>query len=119
VAKACNGWILDTDKHQLFTPAALAEHLPSAGGVDVRKTIVVHEVSGGAELTFLDTAGMNRFGFHELYVAFVLRTRVNSVTNLLNATAQTLIERGVKPGAMRALTTGSRHTLCSRDVSSR
>ena len=94
VAKACNGWILDTDKHQLFTPAALAEHLPSAGGVDVRKTIVVHEVSGGAELTFLDTAGMNRFGFPELYVAFVPRTRVNSVTNLLNATAQTLIERG-------------------------
>ena len=75
VAKACNGWILDTAKHQLFTPAALTEHLPSAGGVDVRKTIVVHEVSA-ARSSIFGHGGHNRFGFPELYVAFVPRTRV-------------------------------------------
>jgi uncharacterized protein YegJ (DUF2314 family) len=34
VATACHGWILDLQKHQLFTPMTLAEYLPAAGRVD-------------------------------------------------------------------------------------
>jgi uncharacterized protein YegJ (DUF2314 family) len=93
-AKACRGWIVDGHAHHLYTTDTLASHLPGSGPLDVRKLIVVHQVAGEHALTFLDTAGMSELGFPELFVADVPPSHAGDITSVVNATAQTLIERG-------------------------
>ncbi len=94
VARACHGWIVDLHQHHLYTADTIADHVESATPRDVRKLIVVHQVAGGGDLTFLDTAGMERFGLPELFLADVPTAHVPGTTTLMNATAQTLLERG-------------------------
>lgn len=92
VADACHGWVIDPTYGALPAEQFRA-HIPSARP-DVRKLIVVHGVMDDNGLPHLDTMGLNRLGLPELYVAKVARTQVDSVTQLVNAAAQTLLERG-------------------------
>lgn len=93
-ARAAGGWIVDPHQHQLYTADSIIEHLPGAAPLDVRKLVMIHQVAGDGELAFFDTAGMAELGLPELLVADVPRGEINSATNLLNATAQTLLDRG-------------------------
>lgn len=94
VAKQVGGWIVDLHQHQVYTADSIVEHLPGAGPLDVRKLIMVHQVGGEGDLAFLDTAGMVELGFPELVIVDVPHAQINSTTNLLNAAAQTLLDRG-------------------------
>src|SRR5205085_6090114 len=94
VAHAAHGWIFDLDTHLLHTPDSVMAHVPGDASTDVRKTVMLHGVTGDHDLAFVDTTGMMRIGLPELRVADVPQARINSVSRLLNATAQTLIERG-------------------------
>ena len=93
-ARSVGGWIVDLHQHQLYTADTIIEHLPGEGPLDVRKLIMVHQVGGEGELAFLDTAGMNELGFPEILVVDVPHAQINSTTNLVNAAAQTLLDRG-------------------------
>lgn len=94
VAEASKGWIMDLDTHLLHTPASVMAHVPGDKSVDVRDAVMLHGVSGDHDLAFVDTVGMLRLGLPELYVADVPQSRVGAVSRVLNATAQTLVERG-------------------------
>jgi uncharacterized protein YegJ (DUF2314 family) len=93
LADAAHGWVLDPETFQIFTAAAFHEHVPT-DHPDVRKLIVVHSIVGGNQQPFLDTAGMHRYGFPELYVAEAASGDINQMTHMINAAAQTLIDGG-------------------------
>ena len=94
VAEASKGWIMDLDTHLLHTPASLMKHVPGEKAIDVRDAVMLHGVTGDHDLAFVDTVGMLRLGLPELYVADIPQSRVSSVSRVLNATAQMLVERG-------------------------
>ncbi|MBA3461523.1 MAG: DUF2314 domain-containing protein [Deltaproteobacteria bacterium] len=94
VAEASKGWIMDLDTHLLHTPASLMAHVPGEKTLDVRDSVMLHGVSGDNNLAFVDTVGMSRLGLPELYVGDIPQSRVSAVSRVLNATAQTLVERG-------------------------
>src|SRR6185436_11586166 len=62
--------------------------------LDARKLIVVHSIMGGGEQPFLDTAGLRRYGFQELYVAEAATGHVGQITHLINGVAQALLDGG-------------------------
>lgn len=90
VALASKGWVIDPDTYAIHTGAAFAEHVPT-NAPDVRRLIAVHAISGDNETPFLDTAGMRRYGFPELYVAEASPAQVTPVMHLINGAAQVLL----------------------------
>ncbi len=92
VAEACHGWVIDVDVHRVITRATIAEHVPGTS-FDARRMIAIHQVSGDNDLGFLDTAGLARLGLPELLVRNVPSGYAIAVNRMLNATAQTLVER--------------------------
>ena len=93
VADAAHGWVLDPETLQIHPAAAFHDHVPG-DHLDVRKLIMVHSIVGGNEQPFLDTAGLHRYGFPELYVAEAATGHINQVTHLMNGAAQTLLDGG-------------------------
>ena len=93
VATAGRGWVVDPVTGQVHTAAEFREHIPTAHP-DVRKLIVVHTIMGNNEQPFLDTAGMRRYGFPELYFAEAGTSHVDQIAHLINGVAQTLLDGG-------------------------
>jgi len=93
VADAAHGWVLDPETLQIHQAAAFHDHVP-ADHLDVRKLIMVHSIVGGNEQPFLDTVGLHRYGFPELFFAETATGHINQVTHLMNGAAQTLLDGG-------------------------
>ncbi len=93
LAVAAHGWVLDPDALFAYPADEFVEHIPG-DHLDVRKLIAVHAVGGTGEVPFLDTAGLRRYGYPELYIAQVGEAQVDGATTLLNAVAQTLVAGG-------------------------
>lgn len=93
VADAAHGWVLDPETFQLFTASAFHPHVPGEHP-DIRQLIVVHSVMGAHEQPFLDTAGLRRYGFPELYFPEAPVGDVNPIMHLINAAAQALLDGG-------------------------
>lgn len=96
-AERSGGWLQDLWTNQTFSRAAFAVVRPADGLAEVERLVLVHmveEVGGGV---LLDTAGLARFGLPELVIHGVPRTFASQLTTVLNAAAQTLIEKGGLP----------------------
>ena len=93
LATAAHGWVLDPDALFAYPAEKFVEHIPG-DHLDIRKLIAVHAVGGTGEVPFLDTAGLRRYGYPELYVAQVGEAQVDGALTLVNAVAQTLLEGG-------------------------
>jgi uncharacterized protein YegJ (DUF2314 family) len=96
VAEACHGWIVDLDTHRLLPTDRLADYVPGTT-IDARKAIALHGVAGESALGLVDSDGMHRLGLPELLVPDIPQARVSDVATVVNATAQTLIDRGDLP----------------------
>jgi uncharacterized protein YegJ (DUF2314 family) len=93
IVGACKGWIVDLDTSRILPPEQLAAHVPGAT-FDARDMIVLHAVTGENKLGFVDTVGMGRLGLPELVIADVPPSSMVAVARILNASVQTLVERG-------------------------
>ena len=91
VADAAHGWVLDPETFQILGAAAFHDHVPG-DRPDVSKLIVVHSIVGDNEQPFLDTAGLRRYGFPELYVPEAPSGQINQITHLINGAAQALLD---------------------------
>jgi uncharacterized protein YegJ (DUF2314 family) len=93
-AAAVHGWIEDLVTGETFSRAKLDETRPDHFALDVEHTVVVHQVSDDDGTAFLESFGMVRFGLPELYLRGVPRSFLEDATELFDAAAQTLVERG-------------------------
>jgi uncharacterized protein YegJ (DUF2314 family) len=93
LADAAHGWVLDPETFQLYAAAAFHARVPGARP-DARNLIVIHTITGDNEQPYLDTAGMRRFGFPDLYFADAASGHTNQIGHLINATAQVLLDGG-------------------------
>jgi uncharacterized protein YegJ (DUF2314 family) len=100
-ATAAHGWVLDPLAGGVYTPAEVDQHTPG-DPLDVRKLIYVHGVQGDNEQPFLDTMGMKKLGFPELTVVAAASGQMEMLTELIDATAQTLVDDGdvTRPGTI-------------------
>ncbi|MEO7094730.1 MAG: DUF2314 domain-containing protein, partial [Polyangiales bacterium] len=92
VAQACHGWVVDLDLNRVLPVAEVANYFGAT--FDARDMIMLHQVSGENDLGFIDSEGLARVGLPEIFVADVPSGYAVSVGRMLNATAQTLVERG-------------------------
>ncbi len=92
-ARKARGWIFDSSTVETFAREEFAGARDGDPVRDVQDLIVIHIVRTG-ELLFLETRGLSRYGLPELYVEGVAQMLAEGVGLLLNATAQTLVERG-------------------------
>lgn len=112
-AAAVHGWIQDRVTFETFTVAAFDAQRPDGFPLDIRDLVVYHVVAGADSTVFFQTLGMARFGLPELYLQGIPQGFVAKFTQLYNAAAQTLVERGglARDGELevelRSLTTGS------------
>ena len=86
---ADDGWIFDPGSSQMYRAAELEQHVG-----DARHLITVHGVTGDNAQPFVDTLGMHRLGFPDLYLAAVARSQLQELTTVVDATAQTLLVHG-------------------------
>lgn len=93
LATTAHGWVLDVDPLRAYRADDFVKHIPG-DHPDVRKLISVHVVGGTGEVPFLDTAGLRRYGYPELYVSQVGLAQVEAADTLVNAVAQTLLNGG-------------------------
>lgn len=91
LADAAHGWVVDPEAFQIYPAAQFHEHVPGEHP-DVRNLIMVHSIVGDNEQPFLDTAGLHRYGFPELYFSEAATGQINQVTHVLNGVAQALLE---------------------------
>lgn len=96
-ADRSGGWLQDLWTNQTFSRAAFAAVRPADGLAEVERLVLVHRVEEAGGGVFLDTAGLARFGLPELVIHGVPRTYGSQLTTVLNAAAQTLIEKGGLP----------------------
>jgi uncharacterized protein YegJ (DUF2314 family) len=91
-ARMARGWVVDLDTFTLVPAAKFAQHIPGER-LDARKLVAVHSVTGD-DSRFLDTGGLRRYGFPELYVPNASPSQTGQVTNMIFATAQHLLVGG-------------------------
>lgn len=92
---ATQGWIVDSATGEVFTRAAFAEARPAGFPIDVRTLMVVHAVrEAEGPLVFLETFGLERLGVPELYMGKIPHAFADEMLELVNAAAQSLVERG-------------------------
>lgn len=92
-AGAVHGWIQDRVTSETFTLAAFDAHRPEGFPLDVQQLIVIHAVAGDGSSVFFETFGLIRFGLPELYMQGVPHTFADDTLELVEAAAQTLVER--------------------------
>lgn len=89
------GWIVDDATHEVFAPEKFAATRPDDLGLDVLELVSVQAVDDGdSGLVFLETLGMERLGLAELYFGAVPKAFAEPMLIVVNAAAQTLLERG-------------------------
>ena len=93
LATKANGWVLDPGIGGLFRADTFTKRA-HGDKPDTRKLIAIHAISGDGEQPYLDTMGMNRLGLPELYVPAAAPGQIDPLMVLVNATAQTLVQRG-------------------------
>jgi len=93
IAQSCQGWIVDVDTNRILPTDKVVDHVPGAR-FDARTMMVLHAVSGENELGFIDTGGLARLGFPELYLPAVPPANATRLASLVNATVQTLVDQG-------------------------
>lgn len=91
VADAAHGWVLDPATFRIYPATEFHEHVPGEHP-DIRNLIMVHSIMGDNEQPFLDTAGLHRYGFPELYFSEAATSHLDQITHLLNGVAQALID---------------------------
>lgn len=91
IADTAKGWVLDPETWQVHPFAAFHDHVPGAHP-DARKLIVVHTITGGNEQPWLDTAGLHRYGFPELYFSEAAARDLKPLGHVLNGAAQGLLD---------------------------
>jgi uncharacterized protein YegJ (DUF2314 family) len=90
-----DGWVLDGTTREVFAASAFAERRPANVALDVAHLTIVHMVrEDGGERVFLQTIGLERLGVPDLLVRNVHSGLAGRVDAVLQAAAQTLLERG-------------------------
>ncbi|MGE5181591.1 MAG: DUF2314 domain-containing protein [Acidobacteriota bacterium] len=89
---ADTGWIFDPGSGQLYRAGELDRRVPAT--LDLRELITVHGVTGDNTTPYLDTLGMRRLGFPELYIPAAAPALLDQLTLVMDATAQTLVGKG-------------------------
>ena len=100
LAREQHGWVLDPMAGAAYTAAQFEKHVPG-DPLDVRKLVYVHGVQGDGSQPFLDTMGMTKLGLPELRVSAAASGQLDSLTTLIDATAQYLVAHDVAvPGPL-------------------
>ncbi len=97
-AAAVTGWIQDLVTSETFTLASFDAARPVEFPLDARTTVVFHAVRDDDSTTFFESFGLVRYGLPELYMTGVPQSFSSDAHELVNAAAQTLIERGAIDG---------------------
>jgi uncharacterized protein YegJ (DUF2314 family) len=92
VAEASKGWIFDLQLASAFTAADFRERV-AGEKLDARKLVQVHVVSGKNSAPFLVTAGLRRYGFHELYFPQASPGHADQLTHLMSGAAQMILDK--------------------------
>ena len=100
LAREQHGWVMDPMAGAAYTAAQFEKHVPG-DPVDVRTLMFVHGVQGDGNQPFLDTMGMTKLGLPELRVSAAASGQLDSLTTLIDATAQYLVAHDVAvPGPL-------------------
>jgi uncharacterized protein YegJ (DUF2314 family) len=91
LADASHGWVVDPETFQIIPAATFHEHIPAAK-LDVRELVMVNGVTGQGEQPFLESAGLPRYGFPELYVREVGASQISQMTHVINGVSQMLLD---------------------------
>jgi uncharacterized protein YegJ (DUF2314 family) len=92
---AADGWIVDSVTGEVFSRAELTHVRPEGFPIDARRLMVVHVVrDGDGPGVFLETFGLARFGVPELFIRQVPNAFADEMHQIVNAAAQSLVERG-------------------------
>lgn len=93
-ALAGRGWVFDLPRYRMYSAASFAADHAEGFDPEVRRLIAWHQVTDQRGGVFLESFGMVRFGLPELYLPGVPATFAEDVGVMVNAAAQTLVERG-------------------------
>lgn len=96
-AVAARGWVHDPYTAEVFTVAALDGRRPAGAAPHAMSHINIHMVQDEGSLVFLETRGLARFGVPELIVRRIPQAFADDTGELVNAAADTLLERGAMP----------------------